>query len=55
MDVREGRFSMTPQITDWRHLAAQASDEKDPNKLMELVGELDRLLEREEKSCKQQH
>jgi len=29
---------MVPQITDWRHLAAQASDEKDPNNLIELVG-----------------
>jgi len=46
---------MTPQTTDWRHLATQASDEKDPNKLIELVGQLNRLLEHEEKSCKRQH
>ena len=43
---------MSPQTPDWRHLAAQASDEKDPNKLIELVGQLNRLLEHEEKSRK---
>jgi hypothetical protein len=43
---------MTPQTPDWRHLAAQASDEKDPNKLIELVGQLNGLLEHEEESRK---
>ena len=46
---------MAPQTTDWRHLAAQASDEKDPDKLIALVGQLNRLLEYEEKSRKRQH
>ena len=46
---------MTPQTSDWRHLAEQASSEMDPNKLMALVGELNRVLEREETSRQQRH
>ncbi|HEX3103253.1 MAG TPA: hypothetical protein VHQ22_02310 [Terriglobales bacterium] len=43
---------MTPQPSDWRLVAAQVRDEKDPNKMMALVIELDRLLERDEKTRK---
>jgi hypothetical protein len=48
---------MTPhQPGDWQNLAQQASTEMDPNKLMELTSELNRVLgEREETSRKQQH
>jgi hypothetical protein len=48
---------MTPHVPgDWKHLAQQASTEMDPNKLMELATELNRVLgEREETSRKQQH
>jgi hypothetical protein len=52
---REGRFPMTPQPSNWRHVAEQICDEKDSNKMMELVVELDRLLEREDKSRKRPH
>ena len=40
---------MTPQPSDWRALAAQASNEMDPDKLTQLVTELNEALEREEK------
>ena len=40
---------MTPQPSDWRVLAAQASTEKDPDKLTALVVQLNQVLEREEK------
>jgi hypothetical protein len=46
---------MTPQPSDWRSVAEQISDEKDSNKMMALVVELDRLLEREEKARKRSH
>lgn len=48
---------MTPQNKDWRRLAEQASVEMDPQKLLHLVNELDRVLaEREETSRqRQQH
>ena len=46
---------MTPQSRDWRSLAEQICDEKDSNKMMALVVELDRLLEREEKTRKRSH
>jgi hypothetical protein len=46
---------MTPQPSDWRYVAEQICDEKDSNKMMELVVELDRLLEREDKSRKGPH
>ena len=39
---------MTPQPSDWRNLAEQASKETDPDKLMALVTELNQGLEREE-------
>jgi hypothetical protein len=46
---------MTPhQPGDWQNLAQQASTEMDPNKLMELASEPNRVLgEREETSRKQ--
>ena len=46
---------MTPQPRDWRYVAEQIRDEKDSMKMMELVVELDRLLEREDKSRKRPH
>jgi hypothetical protein len=38
--------------TDWKHLAEQASKEMDPEKLMSLVNELNRVLEQNEQSSK---
>lgn len=46
---------MTPQPRDWRRVAEEVRDEKDSNKMMALVVELDRLLEREEKARKRSH
>jgi hypothetical protein len=40
---------MSPQATDWRHLAEQASNEMDPAKLTQLVVELNRVLVEREK------
>ena len=42
---------MTPQPSDWLHLAEQISKEQNPDKLLELAQELNRVLERKEK-CK---
>lgn len=39
---------MTPQPSDWRALAEQVSKEMNPNKLTDLVTELNQVLEREE-------
>ena len=36
---------MTPQPSDWKYLAEQASKELDPQKLLSLVDELNRTLE----------
>lgn len=44
---------MTPQPTDWRHLAEQASKELDPKKLMNLVDQLNLALEQNEMSPRQ--
>ena len=44
----KGGFHMTPQPSDWRNLAEQASKETDPCKLIEVVMELNQVLEREE-------
>jgi hypothetical protein len=49
----EGGFHMTPQPSDWRHLAEQASNEMDPHRLIDLVVELDRMLGEHEKTCRQ--
>ena len=47
---------MTPQPNDWQHLAEQASNEMDPDKLLDLVMQLNRVLgEQEERSRAQQH
>jgi hypothetical protein len=45
---------MTPQPSDWQHLARQASNETDPKKMMELVHELNRELEKREQTSRQQ-
>jgi len=36
---------MTPQPSDWRHLAEQASKEMDPDQMMVLIDELNRALD----------
>jgi len=41
---------MTPQTSDWRHLAEQATKETDPAKLLILVEELNDVFEREDTS-----
>ena len=42
---------MTPSQSDWQHLAEQASNEMDPEKLLNFVNQLNRLLgEQEERS-----
>jgi hypothetical protein len=47
---------MAPHQPSWQHLAEQASKEMDPNKMLELVTELNRVLgEREETSGQQRH
>ena len=45
-------FFMTPyQPSEWQHLAEQASNEMDPDKLLKLVNQLNRVLgEQEERS-----
>jgi hypothetical protein len=35
---------------DWRQISQAASQEQDPEKLLQLVQELNQILEREEKS-----
>jgi hypothetical protein len=45
---------MTPQPNDWRHVAEQASNEMNPEKMMELVHELNRALEKREQTSRQQ-
>jgi hypothetical protein len=39
---------MTPQASDWRYLAEQASKETDPTKLLTIGEVLNRVLDREE-------
>ena len=47
---------MTPSQSDWQHLAEQASSEMDPEKLINLVTQLNRVLgEQEERSRMQRH
>jgi hypothetical protein len=53
-EIKKGRFPMTPQPNDWRHLAEQASNELNPEKMMELVHELNRVLEKREQTEHQQ-
>jgi hypothetical protein len=46
---------MTPSQSDWQHLAEQASNEMDPEKLINLVTQLNCVLgEQEERSRAQQ-
>jgi Asp-tRNA(Asn)/Glu-tRNA(Gln) amidotransferase C subunit len=47
---------MTPSQNEWQHLAEQASIEMDPDKLLNLVTQLNTVLgEQEERSRAQQH
>lgn len=47
---------MTPSQSDWQRLAEQASSEMDPDKLLKLVDQLNRVLsEQEERSRAQLH
>jgi len=47
---------MTPSQNEWQHLAEQASIEMDPDKLLNLVSQLNHVLgEQEERSRAQQH
>ena len=46
---------MTPQPSDWRHLAEQASVEMDSKKLSVLVEELNRVLDEQETLRYQRH
>jgi hypothetical protein len=46
---------MTPQASNWRSVAEQICDEKNSDKMMALVFELNRLLERDEKTRKRSH
>jgi Asp-tRNA(Asn)/Glu-tRNA(Gln) amidotransferase C subunit len=47
---------MTPSQSDWQHLAEQASIEMDPDKLLNLVDQLNRVLgKQEERSRAQRH
>ena len=47
---------MTPSQNEWQHLAEQASIEMDPDKLLSLVDQLNRVLgEQEERSRAQRH
>jgi hypothetical protein len=46
---------MTLQPSDWRSVAEQICDEKDSKKMTALVVELDRLLERDEKTRTRSH
>ena len=48
---RKGTTVMTPfEQSNWLHLAEQASKERDPEKLMSLVSELNRALEENERT-----
>lgn len=40
---------------DWKELSEAASREQDPQKLLELVEELDKALEQHEKSMKEKN
>jgi len=47
---------MTPSQSDWQYLAEQASNEMDPDRLLDLVMQLNRVLgEQEERSRSQRH
>jgi hypothetical protein len=44
--------SALPPLTGWRELAARASEERDPEKLLQLVKQLGDELEQEEQQKK---
>jgi hypothetical protein len=45
---------MIPQPSDWQHLAEQASNEMNPEKMLQIVAELNRVLEKREQTSRQQ-
>jgi hypothetical protein len=45
---------MTPQPNDWRYLAEQASNEMNSEKMMTIIAELNRVLEKREQTEHQQ-
>jgi hypothetical protein len=46
---------MAPQSTDWRHLAEQLSKEKDLDRVLSLVDELNRVLDHEQRPHQKQY
>jgi len=46
---------MAPQPTDWRHLAEQLSKEKDLDRVLSLVDELNRVLDHEQRPHQKQY
>lgn len=46
-------MSDMPQDQDWRILAEQAAEEKDPRKLMEIIRALTRALDEQEERKRQ--
>jgi hypothetical protein len=55
LEIKKGCHVAPYQSSDWQHLAEQASKEHDPERLMNLVNELNGVLgERDETSRKQQ-
>jgi hypothetical protein len=47
----KGETAMTPRRQpDWYYLAEQASNESDPEKLMSLIGELNRALDEHQRT-----
>jgi hypothetical protein len=51
---KKGGFPMIPQPSDWQHLAEQASNEMNPEKMLQIVAELNRVLEKREQTSRQQ-
>ena len=45
---------MPPHEADWKYLAEEASSEMDPDKLIDLVTQLNRVLGEREESLRQQ-
>ena len=44
---------MPPHEADWKYLAEEASNEMDPEKLLQLVAQLNRVLGEREESLRQ--
>jgi hypothetical protein len=56
LKIQKGGFMTPHQVDSWGHPVTQANKEMDPEKLMNLVTELNGVLgKREETSRKQQH